>query len=217
MKYYFIIIVIVIVILYNIYAFNENNNINIRKSVNPILRRKILIDLYNMIIDAAERSNTKPFITYGTLLGYIRNKDLICYDYDLDFGININEWEQIKKEIIKYKSNIYKIDFKEFLKYKSVEIIHIPTRISADIFTFSINKNMYSRDVPKLFTRYYLNEKCVDFPINWIDPLNKVKFLDRFTYIPNQPINFLECYYGKNFITPDHKCNNDCTICEKNK
>ena len=26
---------------------------------------------------------------------------------------------------------------------------------------------------------------------------------------------FLDCEYGKHYLTPDHKCNNDCTTCIK--
>lgn len=47
-------------------------------------------------------------------------------------------------------------------------------------------------------------------------PLQVNKFLDRNTYIPNMPEKLLECYYGKNFIIPDHTCNSDCSICKKN-
>ena len=214
----FFIFLILIIILYCIYFhYNYENNINKRKSVDYKTRRKILINLYNIIIDAAEATNTKPFLIYGTLLGFIRNKDLICYDYDLDFGIENSQYDAILQYLVNYIKNFpeYKIEVKDFLHYKNVEIIHIDTRLSADISGFTLENNMYSRDVFKLYSRYYLKEKCVDIPKNWIMPLRFSTFLNRNTYVPNMPKKLLSCYYGKNFITPDHSCNSDCSVCTK--
>lgn len=200
------------------YHFNYQYTINKRKNVPIKLRRQILIQLYNFIIDAGEATNTKPFLTYGTLLGFIRNKDLICYDFDVDFGIDNSEFIIISKYLDNYikKFSEYKIIHKNFLNYSSIEIIHIDTRLSVDIFGFIFKNNTCWRNVPKLYSKYYLKEKYVDYPKEWIMPLQVNKFLDRNTYIPNMPEKLLECYYGKNFIIPDHTCNSDCSICKKN-
>jgi len=211
-------IILLIIILYCFYYhINYTNDIKIRKNVPYKKRRPILIEMYNMIIDAAESTNTKPFLIYGTLLGYYRNKDLICYDYDLDFGIDSVEYKDITDYLVKNidKYHEYKINVKNLLNYKSVEIIHKSTRISADISGFTLKDDMYSRDVLQLYSKYYLNEDCVYMDKEWITPLKNVRFLNRDCYIPNIPENLLKCYYGNNFLIPDHDCNEDCTICIK--
>jgi len=218
MIYYIINLILLLSICYYLYDYYYILEIDLRKDVKTNIRRDNLIDLYNIITNISELSNTKPFILYGTLLGYIRNKDLICYDYDLDFGINNNDYEIFKTHLINYlKDNKdIEIEIKDFMNMKSTKLIHKNTGISADIFTLSLNNYYYNRDVSKLYTKYYLNENCVDMPKNWIDNLQKVLFLGRYTYIPNKPHELLKCYYGTNYMTPDHTCNYDCSKCVKN-
>jgi len=205
----------IILLLFIYHDIKYKNKINIRRSVSPEKRKSILIELYNMIIDASETTKTKPFLIYGTLLGYYRNKDLICYDYDLDFGIDSNEYKDITNYLIKNidKYPEYKINIKHFLHYKTIEIFHKETLVSADICSFTLKNNMYSRDIPKLYAKYYLKEDCVYMDKEWITPLKTDRFLNRDCYIPNIPENLLKCYYGNDFIVPDHICNEDCTIC----
>ena len=145
----FFIYFIIIYICY--YHFNYQYTVNKRKNIPIKLRRQILIQLYNLIIDAGEATNTKPFLIYGTLLGFIRNKDLICYDFDVDFGIDNSEFFIISKYLDNYikKFPEYKIYHKNFLNYTSIEIIHTDTRLSVDISGFIFKNNICWRNVPK--------------------------------------------------------------------
>jgi hypothetical protein len=215
--YLILFIIVLIILIFCFSHFKYIYSIHKRRNVHSNKRRKILIELYNIIIDAAEATNTKPFLIYGTLLGFVRNKDLICYDYDLDFGIENVQFSIISKYLNNYIKNFpeYQLVNKIILGYNNIEIIHTNTTLSADISGFSIKNNMYSRDVPKLYSKYYLKEKFVEYPKEWIVPLQGIHFLNRNTYIPNIPKNLLNCYYGKNFIIPDHTCNFDCSICKK--
>jgi hypothetical protein len=218
LRYLIFFIIVLIIFSVCFYHFNYTNDVNKRKSVHINKRRSILIELYNIIIDAAEATNTKPFLIYGTLLGFVRNKDLICYDYDLDFGIDKSQFSTISKYLNNHIENFpeYKIANKNiFGHYNNIEIIHRNMRLSADIFSFSLKNNMYSRDIPKLYSKYYLKEKYVSYPKEWIAPLQRIYFLDRYAHIPNITDNLLYSYYGKNFIIPDHTCNSDCSICKK--
>ncbi len=211
------VLIILLIISFILFHLNQKNNIKIRKEVDVKKRKDILIKLYNIFIDASEKTNTKPFLVYGTLLGYVRNKDIICYDYDLDFGIDINQYNTYKSQLLHIIKSYpeFTVNIKEVFNYKNIEVIHKDTRISADIFPFSTNNDRLSRDIPLLYSKYYLNETCTDYPTNWIYPLKPVDFLNRKTFIPNIPSNLLTCYYGNNYIIPDHQCNTDCTICIK--
>ena len=169
-------------------------------------------------MDAAENSNTHPFLIYGTLLGKIRNNNLICHDYDVDFGIKGDEYnsfkESIKREV--QKNNGYKIYCNEFFGYKAIHIIHKKTNISADITPFYENKNNnVTRNVPRFYSKFILKESNTIYPNNWIYPLNKTLFLNRLTYIPNNSHELLKCYYGENYLIPDQKCDDNCENCKK--
>ncbi len=142
---------------------------------------------------------------------------MICYDYDLDFGIESKDYDKIKKYLIYHfsKDKNYRVDVKDFLWYKSIEIIHIKTRISADISSFSTSNKYTWRDVPSIYSIHVLKECDWKYPKNWVFPLIETQFLNKTIYIPNDSNKLLECYYGKNYLTPDHVCNLDCTICKK--
>lgn len=222
---WFLLIAVIVtssIVLMYAYTLRYRRNVTKRTSVDPTLRRIILTDLYTIIMDAAEQTQTQPFIIYGTLLGFVRNKDLICYDYDLDFGIQEYQYASIREKL---KQNIedypdYYLDISEIAGYKSIEIIHRRTRVSADISAFSNstpNKHTVSRSVPALYSKYYLKECKADLPIGWIYPLHEEEFLNRKVYIPNEPHKLLECYYGPNFMTPDTVCDNECKQCVKQR
>jgi len=217
MIYYFINFILIIIIILYIYDYNSIIETKLRKNIKTNLRLDILKNLYNIIIDVSEISNTKPFIIYGTLLGYIRNRNLICYDYDIDFGIKNNEYENFKSKLLIYmkKNKDIEVVIKDFFEYKSVKLIHKETGISCDVSTLSLYNDHYIRDVSEIYTKYYLKESCYKIPKEWIDELQQVLFLDRMTYIPNNSKKLLECYYGKNYMIPDHTCYNNCNICIK--
>ncbi len=174
----------------------------------------ILKKIFNDFIHISKISNTNIFLIYGTLLGKIRNNNIICYDFDLDFGILFNIFK--KYLILFYKNNNkYIVKNKSFLWYHNIEVIHKKTRLSADISSFSIHGNKISRDVPALYTLFFLKECKAYYPLNWFFPLKPVSFLDKTVFIPNNSNKLLQCYYGKNYLNPDHICNSDCTKCIK--
>jgi phosphorylcholine metabolism protein LicD len=221
MSRYLLIFVAIVAVAACAYHSNLQQTIKVWKAVNVSHRLQILEELFNIVMNAAENSQTKPFLTYGTLLGFVRNKTLICYDYDLDFGILKQEYKHLKTEVQSILKHFpqYQMQIKDFLKYGNFEIIHKPTRISADVsaFSFSNTGETFARDVPSLYSKYYMKEKCTTFPIKWILPLQTVDFLNRQTYIPNASSNMLQCFYGTDYLTPDHDCNADCTVCVKKK
>lgn len=201
----------------HIYTYLYKQSIKERMSVSPQIRRSILIDLYELIDKVAINTGTKPFIIYGTLLGYERNKDLICYDFDLDYGIINDEYELFKNELFKINNDKYTILIKKYLSYETIEIIDKYTRISADIFQFKTENGKVQRLVSPTYTVKYLGECASYYPEEWIYPLKRVDFLGKQVHIPNNAPKLLECYYSKDYIIPDTKCDNTCNNCKKIK
>lgn len=179
-------------------------------------RLETLNKMYNFIQDAASASGTKVFIVYGTLLGKIRQNDIICYDLDLDFGISSHEYERIKKYILKQKRKDLIIDVKDFLGSKSIQIIDKKTNLNADIFPYSINEETCCREISAIFSEYILGEDSHHYPKDWIFPVQETDFLGRKCYIPNKPEKLLETWYSKSYMTPDKVCDSSCMICKKN-
>lgn len=216
MKIIFLVVFVYLVSLlykkYYIYTTEKRRNIDVN------VKRKILLELFDNITNIANKYNIKLFMIYGTLLGYIRNKDLICYDFDLDFGVKYDEYQKMRTEIMKYyKDNKnYKISEIHYLSYKFIQVIHKKTGINADISAFYNNTTKAWRSSSYFLSKYLCNECQYHIPIGWIYPLKQTTFLNKIVYLPNDPAKLLKCYYGNNFMIPDHKCNDDCSICVKN-
>ena len=200
-----------------IYNYSYNQSVKQRRMIPYPTRNKIMTELLQIIMEASNDSNVKPFMLYGTLLGYVRQNDFICYDFDIDMGIMEAEYDklhnQLKQNIKNYSD--YYIKEKKLFGYRCVVVVHTETNINADISGFIIKNNQISRNVPKLYSRYILKESQVDYPIDWILPVKSIQFKTIDSFIPNQPEQLLQTYYGKNFLTPDHQCNATCEECVK--
>ena len=218
LKYYKLVLFSLVLIIISIYVFNRAHyyeSIASRRIVSTEKRLKILHELYNIIINLAEENNIKVFIIYGTLLGKIRNNDIICYDFDLDFGISSNDYELMRQSILKYANNNkqYIVEDKKLLWWKAIALVDKETGLNADIMVYYNNKTHVWRSISDLYAKYILNECNNNLPIDWIYPLQKSTFLGRTIYLPNKPNNILECHYGSDFMIPNHTCNIDCSIC----
>ena len=181
------IVVVCIILLFTIDRYNYDESIAIRKAVKVDLRLNILTNLYNHISDINTLADTKIFLIYGTLLGKIRNDALICYDYDVDFGVEEKDYKKVKQYVNEYYKNNteYKVIDKDFLWYKSIKIEHIKTSISTDISPFAVDAKSTWRMIPSLYAKYVLGECRYKYPKEWVFPLVSASFLGKPIYIPN--------------------------------
>lgn len=210
-----IIFIIIIIAIISLYDMSYKKDIKVRRETPTNQRLDILKNLYKIICESSE--NNKLFIVYGTLLGKIRNNDLICYDFDLDFGIMNENYKKIK-EMIKKKlknNNEYKFIDKDILFWKSFTIVHNKTKINADIFCYNYSGNKIWRSVPEVYSKFYLGEKIHKMDRDWVLPLKESEFLNHKIFIPNKPDMLLKNWYGKSYMTPDHICDESCDVCKK--
>ena len=220
LKICFIPFVLLIILVLSIFFINKYKvavETRLRKAVPVQQRMRILKELYSHIIRVSDRSNIKLFLNYGTLLGKIRDNDMICYDYDLDFGISDKEYDRLEELLSAYFKDTpgYKMNKVNLFNYqKAMKIIHIPTGLSADIVIFYNNSEYAWRGVHSLYSIYAMKECRHKYPIDWIYPLRPTTFLGKLVYMPNDPEKLLGCIYG-NYRISDHKCNVDCTQCIK--
>ena len=196
---------------YTKYSMEKRRNIPAKK------RKKILTEILDIIYTAAARSNTSPFLLYGTLLGQVRNNDLICYDFDIDVGIMDNEYETIKyyiQQILKNNCKFYlRID--EYFNYKKFVIVHKETGLNGDIFNFIMKNNRIYREFNSLYITKVLKQCMAEYPVDWIFPLQSTNFKGHRVFIPNKSDKLLTCIYGEKYISPDYICDINCEKCEK--
>lgn len=148
-----------------------------RRNIENKLKMSILSDLYYIIQRAGDISDTKPFMIYGTLLGKIRLDNILCHDFDVDYGIIDNEFEKFYEKLKHIVNESYKIKKINVLNFRFIHIIHKPTGLSADISGFSIKANSkIKRNVLHLYSKYVLHENKSKYPIEWILPLKQTLF-----------------------------------------
>jgi hypothetical protein len=193
-----------------------------RKKIHVKERMRVLTELYSMVTDIANENDVKPFLLFGSLLGQQRNNQLICYDFDIDIGILSTDFNKLYTALKnKINPTKYSIEYNNNFFYgKKIQIVDKKTTLNLDIDIFEKQHDgSFKRDlnyVCFLFLKYMLNQcNKRNIPHDWLIPLRPVSFLGKDVYIPNNPKAFLECEYGKKYLTPDHNCNKDCSMCVK--
>jgi len=212
-----LILILTILSLYKIERYKYKIDCKKRKDVPSIIRLPVLYELLEIVSKISVISNTKPFLLYGTLLGYARDKKIICYDFDLDYGIMETDYKLFKNNINTILKNYpgYRFYTKEFLNYKKIVIEHIETSLNADIFNFNIKNNSLQRNVPKWYSLFVLKECSGKYPIDLFLPLKIDTMNGNIVYIPNNYDTLLKCYYGNAYMEPDNICDIECNKCVK--
>ena len=158
-----------------------------------------------------EKNSIKHWLMYGTLLGCIRDKDVIPYDYDFDFGIMIDDYEKILS--LPQEDSNYKIEKTTGTYYSKSTKFKVPEtkwRISlavlykentvADLYIYYNCSDGYTR-------RYDPKEKLLFwpksvFPTVLINELEYGYIRDVKLPIPNHPVLLIEYFYGPMWVTP---------------
>ncbi len=159
-----------------------------------------------------EKHNIKHWLMYGTLLGCVRNKDVIPYDYDFDFGILFSDIDKILS--INLENKKYRIGktkggtiYSKKSQFKDVEGIW---RVSLKV--------MYE-EIP--VGDLYIYHRFDDGYMQRYDPVNKILFWPMSVYpamltdtleygtirdlklpIPKYPECLLEYFYGPMWKIP---------------
>ena len=158
-----------------------------------------------------EKNSIKHWLMYGTLLGCIRDKDVIPYDYDFDFGIMIDDYEKILS--LPQEDSNYKIEkttgtyYSKSTKFKvpetkwriSLAVVYKENKVG-DLYIYYNCSDGYTR-------RYDPKEKLLFwpksvFPTVLINELEYGYIRDVKLPIPNHPVLLIEYFYGPMWVTP---------------
>ena len=149
---------------------------------------------FREIVDILNNLKLNFFLEGGVLLGAIREKDFIKWDWDVEIAFLSDEFtkkfddvlENLKQSgftIMNYNKNFHHLK------------INIYKNDSPDITSFSLFGWSYNRYI-KSFVR-----KDIRIPEKFIFNMKKINFLDRLIYVPTPVKEYLDYKYG-DWMTP---------------
>ena len=159
------------------------------------------------VSELLKKNNIKHWLMYGSLLGAIREHDIISYDYDFDLGANVEDTDKIlnlNKEITKDG-----YEFKKLYVYDEKSKKNA-WRVSIKVFFNDIEMGdiyLYTKFRDGFMRRFSVDDKVyfwpkATFPYSFIEHLDKTKVRNITFPIPNNPKILLEHWYGKTWETP---------------
>ena len=160
--------------------------------------KTILLDLHNTLDEA----KIGHMLFFGTLLGAYRNNDFLSED--IDIVCNATDYDRFI-QLFKNKPDwsINRVWRKEVALFKYGRKIDI---LFADVEDVSTHLYIYKKND---FTKRWDTEQRYTWKSKDIFPLQKREFLGREFYVPNNPSAIFECYYGKDWQTPNPNWSRD--------
>ena len=182
-----LIIIIFVSVIYQSVIKYKNEYFDDKKNIKYALCLKDMKTILNKL-------NIPFFLTFGTSLGYHREKKILEHDYDIDIGIFYNDCKKnISDKILSSALFRKHGEWGELDDGKEYSFIHKKTNVRIDLYIF------YEED-DYLWTATYAHPLCSKMKYNkcrWkyskFKP-TEIKFLDDNYYIV--PIKFLEEQYG---------------------
>lgn len=159
------------------------------------------IYLKNMINFSAEFFEFKPFVFYGSLLGIIREKNIIKNDDDIDFFVSF----ELKKKILDRLSNSKKFKINNFISnefFTQIAFVDQGIKVFIDLYfyldpkdkDYIIDRHNFFGDIKDLNKSLHIPKKLI-FPL--IENNNH-----NYLLTPQSPEKLCEFIYGSNWKTP---------------
>lgn len=156
--------------------------------------RKTAKHVFNCLDDAGARY----WLDGGSLLGAMRNGDVLPWDHDVDIGVYRDDLQ--RSMWLRKARNKPVIDSKGFVWEKATEgnfyRVHYSkvNRMHVNIFPFYVKNGTMSKD------NWFTSHKNMEFPDRFLHPMSSIEFLGRHVPSPNNLRDFLEMKYGKGAI-----------------
>ena len=195
-----------------IYIFQYMDELENQKEIKMYPNADEIYEHIKYIHHEFTKHNIKHWLIYGTLLGCVRNKDVIPYDYDFDFGILFSDIDKILS--IDLENKKYRIGktkggtiYSKKSEFKDVEGIW---RVSLKVIYEEIpvgDLYIYCRFDDGYMQRYDPINKILFWPMSvypalLTDSLETGKIRDLILPIPRYAECLLEYFYGPMWKIP---------------
>jgi len=153
------------------------------------------------VFEVMRSRNIRYWLEGGTLLGAVRNGDIIPWDYDVDIGIYQDDIERF--EILRFcrdKQEAY-VDKEGYVWEKAREgdfyrVQYSQTNhLHVDIFPFFSRNGTMTKN-----TWFETHRQDTEFPESFVQWLEQIKFIGVNASIPNNAKQFLELKFGVGVI-----------------
>lgn len=187
---------------------NEKKMLTIKSNLLKTYGTKML----DMIHEVADELNKPIWLEFGTLLGAYRDKSFISYDYDLDVGMYIEDYDinfenaLIMKGFVKehffyqYSSDGTRILTEVTWKYNNFNIdifLSVPIDEKRIIYCYGKkDEKSFAEGKWEVMSYYHPNA----LPLENVY-INGIKY-----YAPANPVQCLKDCYGDTFMTPIKNC-----------
>ena len=150
------------------------------------------------------------FVFFGTLLGLVRDNQIIDGDDDIDFYVNINDRNNLIKKL---KSSSLIIDEENPIN-KNESFLQVLRRFNEKIFVIDFYFYEDDKDEEFIIERWnfqgmpHNKNKHLRIPKIFIYPIQQKEFRSSAINFPSQPIQLCEFLYGPNWkkkITKDEE------------
>ena len=201
-----------------VWLWHRRNEADIRrrKRIPVGDRMRVLLGLLDSVLEIERAAGVPLFAIYGTLLGAIRDGRVICYDYDLDFGVLGADFARVVaaargfvRAHPQYRLKVYDLPF-----VRQAVLVHRATGLNADVSTYFPSGPHLKRAVVRLYD-YYVKGECRRLRATSVFPLGTARLNGRVVHVPRRPRHVLRCQYGDGYMTPDHTCDNGCAQCTR--
>jgi len=166
--------------------------------INPVEKIK---NKRNLNLIAPHIKGWDYYITFGTLLGYVRKQSIIENDDDIDFHMNLIYRQPLIETLKKLGFDI-SIENAFFVQGKRV-IDNTPTYI--DFYLFEDTKNGYLLDRWNFEGAWFDNTKNMHIPKTLTHPTQTVFMENAEIQIPNNAASMAEFLYGPKYLIPMSK------------
>jgi lipopolysaccharide cholinephosphotransferase len=154
--------------------------------------KQYLLEISNIY----DKYNLKYFLLHGTLLGAIRDGNIIDNDTDIDLG-HLKNWWSNGILVAKVTKDLYNKGFKIKRIWNGGE------RIAICKNNIRISNEYYKRKGKVFFN--YGDNGYREFSETFFKKLDRIDFLGRIFNAPHNPKKFLKLLYGKDWKIPISK------------
>ncbi len=153
---------------------------------NKPLNKEVCLENLTLLNDFCKNNNLDYFLTFGSLLGAIRENDFIEHDEDIDVGMFVDSYDKLFLHYDELKSMGF-----EIIRYDETGLV-------------SIMRKGYYIDICSNIRRenYYSSCDMAFYPLEMIENTVDYDFLGITTRIPSMAKEMLKYEYGDNWMTP---------------